>query len=99
MHDFLFREQQQISAQYLSELPLKVGLRREDIADCVAKGGQAAISRDAELARTIGLTVTPFFLAGVTRPDGTMTVSKYIIGARPLEEFTVLIDGLLRHSN
>jgi protein-disulfide isomerase len=98
MHDLLFLDQKQITSRYISDLPEKVGLRSADMSNCIASDGPAAMSRDATLARAVGIRATPFFLAGVTSPDGAITVSKYIIGARPLQEFVTLIEGLLRTS-
>jgi protein-disulfide isomerase len=49
---------------------------------------------DEAAARGVGVTATPTFFIGKTRPDGTIEGTR-VIGAQPTAAFRRVIDSLL----
>lgn len=95
MHDVLFQQQRQLAAGYLKTHAAALGLDRVAFDACLDEGKQAKAIRDDEVAaRSIGVTATPTFFIGRTRPDGTIDGVR-IVGAQPIAAFRKAIDALL----
>ena len=95
MHDVLFQHQRQLAAGNLKAHAGALGLDRDAFDACLDEGKHVKAVRDDEVAaRSIGVTATPTFFIGKTRPDGTVEGIR-IVGAQPIAAFRKAIDPLL----
>jgi len=100
MHDRLFAEGTQLDGPGLEAVAMSLDLERSAYAGCLnEESSRAAVSRDAELAKSLGLQSTPAFLLGSRTSDGRVQVSRAFYGAQPLESFRSEIDRVLTPGN
>jgi protein-disulfide isomerase len=96
MHDRLFENQKNLAAEELPKYAAAVQLDTAQFQKCLDSGRHAeAIKKDINDANSVGITGTPSFLIGVVQPNGTVKVTKKIVGARPYADFKAAIDSLL----
>jgi protein-disulfide isomerase len=57
--------------------------------------GKSLVQVNVALAKKLSITGTPTFFIGRRHADGTLAVSHAIAGARPLAEFTELLEQLI----
>ena len=97
MHDRLFDRQKGLDPTVIETLGQDIGLNAAAFARCRASDEVAAqVRSDIASAEALGLTGTPAFLIGRVQPDGKVKVNAVVSGARPLTEFTRILDNLLR---
>lgn len=90
----------------LRQTAQSLGLDAAMFESCMAESSPASVvvSRDAAMAKQLGIVSTPSFYFGSRLPDGRVQVSRAIGGSRPLQEYRDALDramsgranGLLR---
>jgi protein-disulfide isomerase len=96
MHDRLFANQQTIAATDLPKHAEALQLNASMFQQCLDSGRYAAdIKKAVADANGFGISGTPSFFIGVVQPNGTVKVSKKLVGAKAYTEFKTAIDGLL----
>lgn len=96
MHDRLFANQQNIAAADLPKHAAALQLNTSMFQQCLDSGRYAAdIKKDIDVANSAGISGTPSFLIGVVQPNGTVKITKKLVGAQPYAEFKTAIDSLL----
>ena len=99
MHDRLFTNQQMISAADLPKHAEALGINTALFQQCLDSGRFAAdIKKDIADAGNVGISGTPSFLIGIVQPNGSVTVTRKLVGARPYSDFKSAIDSLLSPS-
>lgn len=99
MHDRLFANQQNIAAADLPKHAEALQLNTSMFQQCLDSGRYAAdIKKDIDVANSAGISGTPSFLIGVVQPNGTVKITKKLVGAKPYAEFKTAIDSLLSPS-
>jgi protein-disulfide isomerase len=94
--DRVFANQKALSPANLTLYAREEGLKVALFQSCLLDGKMTArVREDISEAQRLGLTGTPSFLFGKIEPDGTIRVSRKIVGARPFEEFRVVLESLL----
>jgi protein-disulfide isomerase len=94
MRELLFANSRKLAAEFLPGYAGDLGLNVEDFKSCLdSDKHQDEIDRDAQLAKTAGLTGTPSFVIGKTT-SGNIS-GKVIIGARPQSVFETTIQEAL----
>lgn len=96
MHDILFTHQSNLSPARITSSAATIGLDLALFAKCTETGTSPQVQADLAAARTLQLSSTPIFLAGVRQADGSVKVSQVIQGARPVEDFVRVLDTLVR---
>jgi protein-disulfide isomerase len=93
MHDQLFANYRNLAAEELPKHAEAVKVDAAQFQQCLASGRHAtAIRQDMTDAANVGVTGTPSFLIGVVQPNGTVKVTKKLVGAQPYAEFKAAID-------
>ncbi len=93
MHDRLFTSGAQLDLQGLQAIATSLDLDDSAYARCLTEEtSKAAVSRDSEQAKALGLESTPAFLLGLRTEDGRVQVSKAFYGALPSDEFRIEIE-------
>jgi protein-disulfide isomerase len=96
MHDHLFANQKALTPEDLGKHAGTLGLNTSSFQACLESGRYAAdIRKDIAEANSSGATGTPTFLLGTVNRDGTVKVTKKLVGAKPYAEFKAAIDSLL----
>lgn len=96
MHDRLFANQQNIALADLPKHAEALGLTTTLFQSCLDSGRYAVqIKKDIADAGTAGISGTPSFLLGVVQPNGSVKITKKLVGAKPYSEFKTAIDALL----
>ena len=96
MHDRLFANQQTIAASDLPKHAEALQLNESMFQQCLESGRYAAdIKKSVADANGFGISGTPSFFIGVVQPDGTVKVSKKLVGAKTYSAFKTALDGLL----
>jgi protein-disulfide isomerase len=96
MHDVLFGNSRNLSAEELPKYGEAAKLDPALFQQCLASGRHAAaIRKDMEDAEKLGITGTPSFLIGFVQPNGSVKVSKKLVGAKPFAEFKSALDTIL----
>jgi protein-disulfide isomerase len=99
MHDRLFNVGTKFDDQSLQVIATSLDLDEATYNRCVsAEASKAAVSRDKEEAKSLGLQSTPAFLLGLRAGDGRIQVSKVFFGAAPVERFRSEIDRVIRRT-
>jgi len=99
MHDRLFANQQNIAAADLPKHAEALGLNTSLFQQCLDTGRFAAdIKKDIDDAGNAGISGTPSFLIGIVQPNGSVKVTKKLVGAKPYSEFKSAIDSVLSPS-
>jgi protein-disulfide isomerase len=96
MHDHLFLNQSALTPEDLTKHAGTLGLSQSSFQQCLESGRYVAdIRKDITEANSSGATGTPTFLLGTVNKDGTIKVTKKLVGAKPYVEFKTAIDSLL----
>lgn len=96
MHDRLFSAGAQLNESALQTIAMSLQLDDSKFIDCLSdETGKAAVARDIEQAKALGLKSTPAFLLGRRTSDGRVQVSKAFYGALPVEQFRPEIDRVM----
>jgi protein-disulfide isomerase len=95
MHAALFGDQANLDDHSLLARAHRLSLDEAKFASCASGGEDPRISRDIEVANTLRLTSTPTFLIGLRQPDGKVSISGVLPGARSATDFATLIDALI----
>ena len=96
MHDRLFANQQTIAATDLPKHAEALQLNASMFQQCLDSGRYAAdIKKSVSDANGFGISGTPSFFIGVVQPNGTVKVSKKLVGAKAYTEFKTALDSLL----
>ena len=96
MHDRLFTNQQNLAPADLTKHAEALQLNTSLFQQCLDSGRFAAdIKKDIADAGSAGITGTPSFLIGVVQPNGTVKITKKLVGAKPYAEFKTALDTLL----
>jgi len=96
MHDRLFANQQTIAAADLPKHAEALQLNVGEFQKCLDSGRFAAdIKNDIDAGNNAGINGTPTFLIGTVQPNGTVKVTKKLVGAKSYAEFKAAIDSLL----
>jgi len=95
MHDLLFARQRQLNADDLKKYASGIGVDQAAFNACLDEGRHAkVVDEDERAGASIGVTGTPTFVVGKTRPDGTLEGVR-LVGAQPASAFRRAIDALL----
>ena len=96
MHDHLFRNHKALTLEDLNKYAEEVQLNKPQFQQCLDGGRYAAdIRKDISEANDVGITGTPTFLLGTLNKDGTVKVTRKLMGVRPYAEFRAAIESLL----
>jgi protein-disulfide isomerase len=96
MHDRLFANQQTIAAADLPKHAEALQLNATTFQQCLDTGRFAAgIKKDVDDANAIGIGGTPTFLIGMVQPNGTIKVTKKLVGAQPYDQFKAALENAL----
>jgi len=96
MHDRLFANQQNIAAADLPKHAEALGLNVSLFQQCLDSGRFATeIKKDIADAGGAGISGTPSFLIGVVQPNGSVRITKKLVGAKSYSEFKSAIDAVL----
>lgn len=96
MHDRLFANQQTIGAADLPKHAEALQLNAEQFKQCLDSGRYSPqIQKSIAYANSIGVSGTPTFFFGVVQPNGSVKVSKKLVGAKSYAEFKSALDSLL----
>jgi protein-disulfide isomerase len=93
-HDALFSNRLSLPGADVPSIIELAGLRGGAIRSCADGLGRQRVRADMASARRLQITSTPTFFAGL-RVAGGVKVERVISGAKPLAEFTEVIDDLL----
>lgn len=97
MHDQMFQNNKALAPEELTKYAEALQLNTSLFQQCLDSARYAAdIKKDIAEANSVGITGTPTFLLGTIDPrDGTVKVTKKLVGAKPFAEFKAAIDSLL----
>lgn len=98
MHDMMFENQRELGVDNLKAFAGTIGLDAEKFDHCfVSKEVAKRIRDDIASGKKLGARGTPGFFLGLTDPNDSdkVTLSVYIKGARPIDDFKSAIDSLL----
>lgn len=98
MHDLIFGNQRQVSADDLKAHGKTLGLDSASFDDCLESDKYIEqIRNDLQEGQKLGVRGTPSFVIGTTDPQDPdkVTATKFIRGAQPLTAFKQAIDELL----
>jgi len=95
MHDVMFQNQGALMLDNLKGFARDMKLNVEIFNACLDEGKYAKrVETDVAAGSAVGITGTPGFFIGRTKPDGTM-VATFLKGAQPAAAFSQVIDRLL----
>ena len=97
MHDRLFENQKALAPEELTKYAGQLGLNTSTFQQCLdSKRYEADIKKDITEAGTAGISGTPTFLIGTVVPkDGSVKITRKLVGAKSYEEFKAAIDSVL----
>jgi protein-disulfide isomerase len=99
MHDHLFENQKNLMPEELLKYADALQLNKGLFQVCIDSNRYAEdIKKDITDAGAAGISGTPSFLVGVVQPNGTVKITKKLVGAKPYAEFKAAIDSLLAPS-
>jgi len=91
-HDTLFQNPKEMDEPSLGRRAADLGLNVSAFSACLDGQATDKVRQDVGEAGRLGVRGTPTFFIGVTGPDGLVTVTDRISGARPLSAFKEAID-------
>lgn len=95
MHDTIFQNQSALQTDSLRHFARTMELDLDIFNACLDEGKYAKrVEADVAAGSAVGVTGTPGFFIGKTKPDGTM-LATFVKGARPAAAFSQVIDRLL----
>lgn len=95
LHDEMFRIGAGLDRQSVLTAARGIGLDMDAFESCLSDEPPGVIRSDASQASALGLRSTPSFFFGSRNPDGTVTVSDTLSGARPLADFLAMLQPAL----
>jgi protein-disulfide isomerase len=96
MHDRLFKNQQALAPADLTKHAEALGLNTSLFQQCLDSSRHAAeIRTDIAAANSVGIGGTPSFLIGTVQPNGSVKVTKKVVGARGYPDFKAAIEAAL----
>lgn len=95
MHERLFAKQDLLSPADLVGHARDIGLDGQSFQECLGGKLRPLVSSDLDLAKKVGVQNTPTFLIGTVNPDGTVRVTKRIVGAQPVEVFRQALQEMI----
>jgi protein-disulfide isomerase len=96
LHDSLFANQKALQLADIQQYAKSAQTDTAKFDTCMTKHLMAErVSEDLTEARRLGLNATPAFVLGELQPNGTVRVTKRIIGSHPLEVFQQALDEQL----
>jgi protein-disulfide isomerase len=96
MHDHLFANQKNLAPEELPKFAEALKLDKGQFQQCIDSSRYAEeIKKDITEAGNVGISGTPSFLVGLVQPNGTVKITKKLVGAKPYAEFKAAIDSLL----
>jgi predicted DsbA family dithiol-disulfide isomerase len=96
MHDALFGGQGEFDAARFLQAAESAGLPRTAFLACMSGEASATVQESLLRAQAMGLTSTPVFFFGTVLADGRIQVSRSVHGAKPLSEFSQILDELIK---
>jgi protein-disulfide isomerase len=96
MHDMLFRNQGDFGTPMLESYAAAVGIERRSFKTCLDGDILANIRSDIASADKLGVSATPTFLVGTVEKDGRVKVLRVLVGARPFNEFSSVLDDVIK---
>lgn len=95
MHDTMFQNQGALQTESLRHFARTMELDLDAFNTCLDEGKYAKkVEADVAAGSAVGVTGTPGFFIGKTKPDGTM-LATFVKGAQPAAAFSQVIDRLL----
>ncbi|MDH4304407.1 MAG: DsbA family protein [Nitrospira sp.] len=95
MHDTMFQRQEELKPHNLRDFARAMQLDLDAFNACLDEGKYAKrVEADVAAGSAAGVTGTPGFFVGKTKPDGTM-VATFVKGAQPASAFSQVIERLL----
>jgi len=95
-HDQIFANQKALAPSDLSTYARNQGLDVPRFQSCLLEGKTSAkVAQDLSEARRLGLTGTPAFLFGEFNSDGTVRVTRKMMGTQSFQAFQSTLDTLL----
>ena len=96
MHDKLFENSKNLAPEELPKFAQAVQIDSALFQQCLDSGRYSSdIKKDITDANGVGITGTPSFLIGVVQPNGTVRVTRKLVGAKSFGEFKAALDALL----
>lgn len=98
MHDELFANHTALAPEDLQKHAQTVGLDTPQFVECLESGQvRSRVERNMIEARQAGVTSTPYFLIGLTKPESQqIEVLTVLRGAHPYANFKQAIERLLK---
>lgn len=96
MHELLFQNQDALGRPALTAYATKVGADPKAFQQCMAGTVGTKIRADLDAGTRVGVTGTPAFFLGTSRPDGTVHIVNRLDGAQPFSTFKSALDELLK---
>jgi protein-disulfide isomerase len=94
-HAAIFRRKGILDLQALRQESAAIGLDPARAGACLNDPGVLQrVRTDVELAKSLGVSVTPTLFAGLRVGGTSVSIRAVIAGAQPLERFTDVIDSL-----
>jgi len=95
----VFSNQQMLSVADLIGHARATSLDVAQFQPCLLDGQMASrVATDVQEGQNLGLTGTPAFLLGTIESNGTVRISRKIVGAQPFPTFQSALDGLLNET-
>jgi len=98
MHDLLFSDQKGLSLDSPLRHAATLGLDLGRYRTCLDSSAGPKVSEDIRGAKELGISGTPTFLIGVVQPDGRVRVSARLTGAKPVGDFEIVLDKLIKEA-
>jgi protein-disulfide isomerase len=96
MHDLIFANQQAIAVSDLFSHAQSLGIDQSQFRACLDGNKMTArVRQELAEARRLGVTATPTFFLGEIGKNGTVRVTKKIVGSHPLEVFQTAFQSIL----
>ena len=96
LHDALFAKPDALDDKGIDDAATTARLDLKAFQSCMATPPTDRVMEDVTLAKALGLSGTPAFAAGFKDASGQLVVKRFILGAQPLDNFTAVLDSLLK---
>jgi protein-disulfide isomerase len=94
-HDLLFANPKSMKPDDLRQYAVAVGISEKRYADCV-EANTPQVTRDVEIAKSLGVRGTPAFFVGQIRDRGqTLQVQTVIQGIKSIDEFVGAVQAVI----
>ncbi|HKV98836.1 MAG TPA: DsbA family protein [Vicinamibacterales bacterium] len=95
-HDRIFSGQAPLTPSTLQDSLVALKLGGDQFGTCVAGPAKSQVDLDLRQAADLGVKGTPTFLIGTVNEGGRVLVTARLSGAKPLIEFSQVLDNLLQ---